>query len=141
MSDSVLVTYLVVGVACIAAMVSVILLITGRGSVSAGRSCVSIAIQAVLLIGIFAVAYSAHGLSGCEASVDVNCRVPVPWDTALYFSTVTWTTLGYGDFQPAADLLLLAAFQAVLGCGFLGLLVGIGAAAIFNRRKQNPPER
>ena len=28
---------------------------------------------------------------------------------ALYFSVVTWTTLGYGDFQPTESLRLLAA--------------------------------
>lgn len=51
-----------------------------------------------------------------------------PFD-ALYFSIVTWTTLGYGDFQPVESLRLLAAFQALLGTLFIPLLV---AALLFS---------
>lgn len=49
------------------------------------------------------------------------------YDVALYFSMVTWTTLGYGDFAPAPDLRLLAGLQAGLGYLFLGLIVGLVA--------------
>jgi hypothetical protein len=42
-----------------------------------------------------------------------------------YFSVVTWTTLGYGDFQPLPDFRLLAAFQALVGYVFLGVIVGL----------------
>jgi hypothetical protein len=44
--------------------------------------------------------------------------------SGLYFSVVTFTTLGYGDFQPHPDLRLLAGFEAVLGYIYLGLTVG-----------------
>ena len=42
---------------------------------------------------------------------------------ALYFSVVTFTTLGYGDFQPAVSARLLAAIEALLGYVYLGLMV------------------
>ena len=48
---------------------------------------------------------------------------------ALYFSVVTWTTLGYGDFQPTESLRLLAALQALLGTFFIPILI---AAVLFS---------
>ena len=76
----------------------------------------SLALNAALLIILFAGIYRIYGLA--------ECRFP---DTqlALYFSTVTWTTLGYGDYSPIEDLRLLAAGQAVVGYIFLGLIVGL----------------
>jgi hypothetical protein len=42
---------------------------------------------------------------------------------ALYFSIVTWTTLGYGDLQPIESIKLLAALEALLGTLFIPLLL------------------
>ncbi len=42
----------------------------------------------------------------------------------MYFSTVTFSTLGYGDFRPAPEARSYAAFLAVYGNIHLGLLVG-----------------
>lgn len=41
----------------------------------------------------------------------------------LYFSIVTWTTLGYGDFRPSPDARLFAASQAILGYVYMSILV------------------
>ena len=46
--------------------------------------------------------------------------------TAIYFSVVTFTTLGYGDYQPLPRMRLVAAAQALLGYVFLGFVVGAG---------------
>jgi hypothetical protein len=46
------------------------------------------------------------------------------WVDAIYFSVVTWTTLGYGDFVPVDELKLFAICQALLGYIFMGLFVG-----------------
>ena len=48
---------------------------------------------------------------------------------ALYYSTVTFTTLGYGDFQPQGRLRLVAAIEAILG-----LLMGAMITVVFARR-------
>jgi hypothetical protein len=40
--------------------------------------------------------------------------------TCLYFSIVTWTTLGYGDVTPSLDARLIAASEAVVGYIFMG---------------------
>ena len=41
----------------------------------------------------------------------------------IYFSVVTWTTLGYGDFKPSPEARLYAASQAVLGYLYMSILV------------------
>jgi uncharacterized protein YjbI with pentapeptide repeats len=43
--------------------------------------------------------------------------------THLYFSTVTFTTLGYGDFQPVGWARLLATVESYLGALLMALLV------------------
>ena len=53
------------------------------------------------LIGFFAIANMQSGL--------VDHPAPTKFTEALYFSIVTWTTLGYGDLQPIEPLQLLAA--------------------------------
>ncbi len=55
------------------------------------------------------------------------------WRDALYFSVVTFTTLGYGDMAPREEYRLVAGFQAIYGYLFLGALVGV-LVALFNRR-------
>jgi len=42
---------------------------------------------------------------------------------ALYFSIITWTTVGYGDFQPTSDSRPFAAFEALSGLIFMGLFI------------------
>ncbi len=49
----------------------------------------------------------------------------------LYFSAVTWTTLGYGDLHPDEGLSqFLAASEAIMGYVYMGLLV----ASIYCRK-------
>lgn len=52
---------------------------------------------------------------------------------ALYFSMVTWTTLGYGDFQPTEGARILAATEALLGTIFLPLAIATLLFAISPR--------
>lgn len=42
---------------------------------------------------------------------------------SLYFSIVTWTTLGYGDYIPTEAVQLFAAFEALLGTIFLPIVL------------------
>ncbi len=56
----------------------------------------------------------------------VNCvYLDRAFGSSLYFSMVTFTTLGYGDFQPVPRMRLIASFEALIGYAFLGLLVGL----------------
>ena len=74
-----------------------------------------------LLILIFAIIHLSFGRVEEGA---LQCRSVLD---CLYFSTVTFTTLGYGDFQPLPQLRLLAAWEAFVGYIFLGFVIAIVA--------------
>lgn len=80
-----------------------------------------------LVILIHAGVYDVVGLKANGTDVDAD------FSKALYFSIVTFTTLGYGDFQPHDNLRLFAAVQAIFGYLFLGLVVGLASAMMLKR--------
>jgi hypothetical protein len=51
-------------------------------------------------------------------------------ESALYFSTVTFTTLGYGDFTLGADWRLLSTFEAANGTVMFGWSTSLVVAFI-----------
>jgi ABC-type multidrug transport system fused ATPase/permease subunit len=54
----------------------------------------------------------------------------------IYFSIVTWTTLGYGDFQPTPASRIWAASEAIIGYLFMGILVGLFLAFLTPEKSQ-----
>ncbi len=94
------------------------------------RTVFAILIQSGALLLTFAAVYSGFGLM-------TNGAPPVPVNDldALYFSVVTWTTLGYGDFSPPTELRLIAAAQAAIGYFYLGLTVGLVANVVSSTRQ------
>lgn len=90
------------------------------GLVNTKRVIISLLSNAILLIFLFAFVYYQAGLSGEE----------IDFSTSLYFSIVTWTTLGYGDLHPDKAIRGVAAVQAMMGYIFMGFLVG----SLANRR-------
>lgn len=80
---------------------------------------------AILLNGgttvcIFALIYQTFGVIGGQGPAGATHD----FSTMLYFSIVTFTTLGYGEFHPTADTRMFAATQAAFGYIYLGLIVG-----------------
>lgn len=69
---------------------------------------------------LYAVAYAYLGLIDGEKLV----REPI---TCLYFSIVTWTTLGYGDVRPSMDARFVAASEALLGYIWMAFFIGMFA--------------
>lgn len=63
--------------------------------------------------------YSAFGVESAAGSLDRSVT------TAHYFSIVTWTILGYGDFHPIEKLRLFASFEALLGYAAMAVIAGI----------------
>ena len=73
--------------------------------------------------------------------VNILCHAAVHWSAGIinttqnetvldlgdfvYFSMVTFTTLGFGDLQPVSETRLAAAFQAMSGYLYLGLFIGL----------------
>ena len=55
--------------------------------------------------------------------------------TSIYFSIVTWTTLGYGDFRPVESMRIVAACEAILGYVYMGVMVGVVINLLAEKRK------
>lgn len=70
----------------------------------------------------FALIYRAYGLipPGSEEVV-----TQLSWTDAYYFSVVTWTTLGFGDFRPGNDIVKLWVIaEVLLGYLYMGIFIG-----------------
>jgi len=94
------------------------------------KTLVFIFLQSIAVIYSFAGIYQGHGLIGMPA----EAMATDPHSTSLYFSVVTWTTLGYGDFTAPADIRMIAAFEALLGYFTFGMLVGLLTAVAADAR-------
>ena len=74
---------------------------------------------------IFAAAFVIIGLYAClydKLSIQIN--PPTDWIDSIYFSMVTFSTLGYGDFLPKTTLLkMLCGSEAIIGAFTMGLVV------------------
>lgn len=70
-------------------------------------------------IFIFATAYFFFGIKGDKGIVLHD------FATSLYFSVVTWTTLGFGDFSPVPELRVTASLEALIGYTYMALLIGL----------------
>lgn len=86
-----------------------------------------VALEVGLLILAFAGMYQRLGI------IDTTQQgSPVVYDllTSIYYSVVTFTTLGYGDFQPTSGARPIAALQAFTGYLILGLLASTAATLV-----------
>ncbi|EPS8363860.1 ion channel [Vibrio cholerae] len=87
----------------------------------------------ILFMGIliFANVYKVYGF------LDLNGLVTKDPADALYFSIVTWTTLGYGDFQPLESMRLIAAIEALIGYLYSALFLGFVAGMFLTKFIKN----
>lgn len=76
-----------------------------------------------ILVLAFAWVHSRIGLMDFSTGVP---RATKDFGDALYFSVITITTLGYGDFAPIGVGRTVAALQALMGYFTLGMLVSTG---------------
>ncbi|WP_444906151.1 potassium channel family protein [Microbulbifer sp. SSSA008] len=68
----------------------------------------------------FSLIYMIFGLNGDA----IPAGQKPSFSQALYFSIVTWTTLGYGDLTPTEDSMPWAMVEVLLGYIFMAILVG-----------------
>lgn len=91
-----------------------------------------VAIAALVLMMFFATLLEALAWAATYRMADALPDL----ESALYFSTVTYTTLGYGDIT-LDDWRLLSAFQATNGCIMFGWTTALVVAMVhssFNRK-------
>jgi len=79
----------------------------------------------VVDILLYAYAYSVHGLLD-------NDKLAEGKTAFLYFSIITWTTVGYGDILPTNPSRMIAASEAMLGYISMGLYITLIFLAIGN---------
>lgn len=76
-----------------------------------------------VLVLVFAWIHSQIGLMDMSGPAPTGTR---SYSDALYFSIITITTVGYGDFIPMGPGRIIAAMQGLVGYIILGILVSTG---------------
>lgn len=89
---------------------------------SYGTSFVRVMLAALLVVFSCAFLYTHN-----NSLIYHNQAVDPSLFDAVYFSTVTFTTLGYGDFHPIGGLRYLAALESFIGAALLSLFTVIVA--------------
>jgi len=83
------------------------------------------ALWALGVIGFFWFLYWIGGALGW-LRLDIDPTVAPMWLQNLYFSVVTFATLGFGDIAPACGWTqVLVIFEVIFGYVFLGLIITI----------------
>ncbi len=85
-----------------------------------------------IIYDVFGLIYSGGPIEQCPLDAP-SCEEDHSFLTALYFSVVTFTTLGYGDFHPASSLRLMASMQALMGYMFLGFAISAISEGVRNK--------
>lgn len=88
-----------------------------------------------LTILAFTFVYSKLGIKSSETGEVTRDVV-----ACAYFSVVTFTTLGYGDYYPYGLGRAMAVIEAFTGYLILGLLVSTSIAILDPRRDLSPPD-
>ena len=91
-----------------------------------------------IAIGTTAAVYSRLGI--IDAS-QPDRNVTHDYTTALYFSIVTFTTLGYGDFRPVGVARAVACVQALTGYFVLALIASSAADLVRSMGQKRAEQR
>ncbi len=88
---------------------------------------ITILTSMLAIIFMFANAYEISNLIEHK-----NKTITGLWEH-VYFSTVTFTTLGYGDYVPTGIARLIAALQALMGFGYFAFIIGVVGSIFYSR--------
>ncbi len=93
-----------------------------------GENPVRVILFSLSIIFSFALVYFLFGIRGPEHKIQYNPHISVFSNIyflleTLYFSVVTFTTLGYGDISPIGITRFFATFEAFIGSFSLALFV------------------
>lgn len=67
----------------------------------------------------FALLYKVGGLNPPANSLELTAT------DYVYFSAITWTTVGYGDITPTPSSRLITASEAISGYIYMGIFIGV----------------
>jgi hypothetical protein len=93
-------------------------------------------VTVALLITAFAFVYQKLGIIDGQTGEETKDMI-----ACLYFSVVTFTTLGYGDYYPYGLSRPMAALEALTGYLILGTLVSTSVSIIDPRNKVGAPTK
>lgn len=89
-----------------------------------------------LNLGLLLMAFGwMYQILGIVDTTQPGNPVTNQFSLCVYYSIVTFTTLGYGDFQPQGPVRVLAAMQALTGYLILGILASTGATLLSPREE------
>jgi hypothetical protein len=104
-----------------------------RWSSNCGRSIGLWALWLMLAIIIFWLIY-LFGFNNCFVFTNEQLGKTLQWSDYLYYTVVTFTTLGFGDIVPSQPLAkFVVALEVLIGYVMLGILIGIGLNKIARR--------
>lgn len=95
----------------------------GRGIFGYGEKLWRVVAAAAVVVFVCAGAFTFVGVRDTGRNGSGDVEVVHSFTDALYFSVVTFTTLGYGDMQPLPDWRWLAATEAALGACLIAAFV------------------
>jgi hypothetical protein len=96
-----------------------------------------------LLVGVaWAIVYTVTEMIAPGSFDGLTAAMNQGWNSDwLYFSFVTMSTLGYGDFSPVSPIAkMLAYLQAVFGLFYIAILVAGLVGAFISSRLRNPTD-
>ena len=92
-------------------------------------------VNVALLLTAFAAIYYALRVE--DASGSGSPKESRSFADMLYFSVVTFTTVGYGDYQPVGAARVMSGLQAFVGYIVLGILASSSASVLENIAKSS----
>ena len=102
----------------------------GRISSDCGRSFLRWGLWSVGIAALFGLIYFLMG----PGHIKVDPPLPFSWVTMIYYSVVTFTTLGFGDIKRATETAaMVVMLEVILGYIMLGGLIAILANKVARR--------
>ena len=93
---------------------------------------VTVVTSFIAVVFLFANIYEVIGTVSITGT---NQYITGLWDH-VYFSVVTFTTLGYGEYTPQGYAKIATSIQAILGLGYFAFIIGISSTLFYSRVKK-----
>jgi hypothetical protein len=107
-------------------VVFLLAMVSDRGGRRPSIVALFVVVNLAAIISLFGNIYRWTGLKDTVRTIPS----PHPLLDAIYFSTVTWTTLGYGDIVPLPEARAVAAIEALMGYIVMALLIAVLLAMV-----------